>query len=171
MVWLEYHMQLHLYIHCLYTEIFPWYSFLYRSNIHTIVLFPLLWAWCRVALSLIFHCAFSSLHTHMCPHLETHATHTCTHAHAHTHTHTHAHTHTLFIQQTLVRTDKLLQSGTILETLKHTDHEKIHTLMGKIKQLMNDFDDRIGKRKKKIDESVQLHKLTEMVRYLSTLYK
>ena len=85
---------------------------------------------------------------------------TCTH-----NTHTH-----IYIQQTLVRTDKLLQSGTILETLKHTDHEKIHTLMGKIKQLMNDFDDRIGKRKKKIDESVQLHKLTEMVSYLSTLY-
>ena len=36
--------------------------------------------------------------------------------------------------------------------------------MGKIKQLMTDFDDRLGKRKKKIDESVQLHKLTEMVR-------
>jgi hypothetical protein len=65
-------------------------------------------------------------------------------------------------QQVLIRTDKLLQSGTILETLKHTDHGKINTLMGKIKQLMNDFDDRIGKRKKKIDESVQLHKLTEV---------
>ena len=91
-------------------------------------------------------------------------THTCTQ------THTHTRTHTIYTQQTLIRTDKLLQSGTILETLKHTDHEKIHTLMGKIKQLMNDFDDRIGKRKKKIDESVQLHKLTEMVRILSTLF-
>ena len=77
------------------------------------------------------------------------------------HTHTHTHTH---MQQILVRTDKLLQSGTILETLKHTDHSTIHLLMGKIKQLMTDFDDRLGKRKKKIDESVQLHKLTEMVR-------
>ena len=66
-------------------------------------------------------------------------------------------------QQILIRTEKLLQSGTILETLKHTDHGTINTLMGKIKQLMTDFDDRLGKRKKKIDESVQLHKLTEMV--------
>ncbi|CAI8057657.1 Kalirin, partial [Geodia barretti] len=65
-------------------------------------------------------------------------------------------------QQILIRTEKLLQSGTILETLKHTDHDTISTLMGKIKQLMTDFDDRLGKRKKKIDESVQLHKLTEM---------
>lgn len=73
-------------------------------------------------------------------------------------------TYTLQTQQILIRTDKLLQSGTILETLKHTDHTTIHTLMGKIKQLMTDFDDRLGKRKKKIDESVQLHKLTELVR-------
>lgn len=73
-------------------------------------------------------------------------------------------TYTLQTQQILIRTDKLLESGTILETLKHTDHNTIHTLMGKIKQLMTDFDDRLGKRKKKIDESVQLHKLTEMVR-------
>ena len=70
------------------------------------------------------------------------------------------------LQQILIRTEKLLQSGTILETLKHTDHDTISTLMGKIKQLMTDFDDRLGKRKKKIDESVQLHKLTEMVRML-----
>ena len=72
----------------------------------------------------------------------------------------------LSLQQILIRTEKLLQSGTILETLKHTDHDTINTLMGKIKQLMTDFDDRLGKRKKKIDESVQLHKLTEMVRTL-----
>ena len=83
--------------------------------------------------------------------------------HTHTHSHTLTHTHTIQMQQILVRTDKVLQSGTILETLKHTDRSTIHTLMGKIKQLMTDFDDRLGKRKKKIDESVQLHKLTEMV--------
>ena len=114
-----------------------------------------------MALSLIFHCVLSSFaqHTHLIP------AHTNTHTHTHTHTH-HAHTQ----QQVLIRTDKLLQSGTILETLKHTDHGKINTLMGKIKQLMNDFDDRIGKRKKKIDESVQLHKLTEMVRILNSLH-
>jgi hypothetical protein len=70
------------------------------------------------------------------------------------------------LQQILLRTGKLLESGTILETLKHTDHDTISTLMGKIKQLMTDFDDRLGKRKKKIDESVQLHKLTEMVRII-----
>ena len=70
------------------------------------------------------------------------------------------------LQQILIRTGKLLESGTILETLEHTDHDTISTLMGKIKQLMTDFDDRLGKRKKKIDESVQLHKLTEMVRNL-----
>ena len=77
--------------------------------------------------------------------------------------------YTFSLQQILIRTDRLLHSGTILETLKHTDHDTINTLMGKIKQLMTDFDDRLGKRKKKIDESVQLHKLTEMVRQPSLL--
>lgn len=65
-------------------------------------------------------------------------------------------------QQILLRADILLQSASILETQRHTDRGSINALMGKIKQLMTDFDDRLGKRKKKIDESVQLQKLTEL---------
>lgn len=35
--------------------------------------------------------------------------------------------------------------------------------MGKIKQLMTDFDSRLSKRKKKLNDSVKLHRLIESV--------
>ena len=67
----------------------------------------------------------------------------------------------LFLPQQI--TDNLIKNGSELEALPHTDHPTIHWLMGKIKQLMTDFDDRLAKRKKKLDESVRLHRLIESV--------
>ena len=57
----------------------------------------------------------------------------------------------------------LLSSGGELETYTHIDQSALRWEMGKIKKLMTDFDERLGKRKKQLDESVQLHKLIESV--------
>lgn len=79
----------------------------------------------------------------------------------------HKHTHTHFFhsspQQILEKTDQVLKAGTDLQQSSHTDQQSVQWLMGKIKQLMTDFDDRLGKRKKKLDDSVKLHRLTESV--------
>ena len=41
--------------------------------------------------------------------------------------------------------------------------------MGKVKQLMTDFESRLQERKRKLDDSVKLHRLTEVVR-MTQLY-
>ena len=66
-------------------------------------------------------------------------------------------------QQILQRTDTIVQSGSELESHPFTDKQTIHWLMGKIKQLMTDFDSRLSKRKKKLNDSVKLHRLIESV--------
>lgn len=50
-----------------------------------------------------------------------------------------------------------------MELLSHTNQESVQPLMGKIKQLVTDFDSRLSKRKKKLDDSVRLHRLTAAV--------
>ena len=66
-------------------------------------------------------------------------------------------------QQVLERTDELIKNGGELESHPHADQQIVQQIMGKIKQLMSDFDERLGKRKKKLDESVTLHRLIESV--------
>ena len=60
-------------------------------------------------------------------------------------------------------TGELLTSGAELELTPYTDQQTVQPLMGKIKQLVNDFDSRLSKRKKKLDDSVRLHRLTAAV--------
>jgi hypothetical protein len=50
-----------------------------------------------------------------------------------------------------------------LEKLPYANRSTVQPLMGKIKQLVSDFDSRLSKRKKKLDDSVKLHRLTAAV--------
>ena len=67
------------------------------------------------------------------------------------------------LQQILKRAGKLVRSGSDLETRPHADREAVSQLMGKVKHLMGDFDRRLSFRKKKLNDSVRLHQLTESV--------
>ena len=66
-------------------------------------------------------------------------------------------------QQIVLSSSQLLESGAELEQLPYTDQTTVGPLMGKIKQLVTDFDSRLSKRKKKLDDSVRLHRLTAAV--------
>lgn len=66
-------------------------------------------------------------------------------------------------QEILLNTSHLLSSGEELEQLPYADQNSVQPLMGKIKQLVTDFDSRLSKRKKKLDDSVRLHRLTAAV--------
>ena len=63
----------------------------------------------------------------------------------------------------MLSSSQLLDSGAELEQLPYTDTNTVAPLMGKIKQLVTDFDSRLSKRKKKLDDSVRLHRLTAAV--------
>lgn len=67
------------------------------------------------------------------------------------------------MQQILQRSGKLFESGSDLESHPHADREAVSQLMGKVKHLMGDFDRRLSFRKKKLNDSVRLHQLTESV--------
>lgn len=71
------------------------------------------------------------------------------------------------LQQILQRTGKLFESGSSLESHPHANQEAVTQLMGKVKHLMGDFDRRLSFRKKKVNDSVRLHQLTEAVSNLS----
>ena len=71
------------------------------------------------------------------------------------------------LQQILQRTGKLFESGSSLESHPHANQEAVIQLMGKVKHLMGDFDRRLSFRKKKLNDSVRLHQLTEAVSSLS----
>ncbi len=58
----------------------------------------------------------------------------------------------------------MVVSGSELEQSTYTDRSTVNPLMGKIKQLVTEFDTKLSKRKKKLDDSVRLHRLTEAVR-------
>lgn len=73
------------------------------------------------------------------------------------------------LQQIVLNTESLLNSGTELEQTPYADQETVQSLMGKIKQLVTDFDSRLSKRKKKLDDSVRLHRLTAAVSLSSLL--
>ena len=68
-----------------------------------------------------------------------------------------------YLQQILQRTGKLFESGSDLESHPHANQEAVTQLMGKVKHLMGDFDRRLSFRKKKLNDSVRLHQLTEAV--------
>ena len=72
-------------------------------------------------------------------------------------------TYTHYLQQILRRTGKLFRSGSDLESRPHANQEAVSQLMGKVKHLMGDFDRRLSFRKKKLNDSVRLHQLTESV--------
>lgn len=72
------------------------------------------------------------------------------------------------LQQILQRTGKLFESGSDLESHPHANQEAVTQLMGKVKHLMGDFDRRLSFRKKKLNDSVRLHQLTEAVSSLSS---
>lgn len=74
------------------------------------------------------------------------------------------------LQQIVLSSSQLLASGAELEQLPYSDQEKVAPLMGKIKQLVTDFDSRLSKRKKKLDDSVRLHKLTAAVSHHYALW-
>ena len=67
------------------------------------------------------------------------------------------------VQQIMSRVDVIVQSGSELEQNPHTDQQTVHSLMSKIQTFMSDFDQKIGKRKRKLSDSVRLHKLIEKV--------
>ena len=73
------------------------------------------------------------------------------------------------LQEILGSTSYLLSSGEELEQLPYADQNTLQPLMGKIKQLVTDFDSRLSKRKKKLDDSVRLHRLTAAVSRWGTL--
>lgn len=54
-----------------------------------------------------------------------------------------------------------------MKLLPHTNQESVQPLMGKIKQLVTDFDSRLSKRKKKLDDSVRLHRLHRLTAAVS----
>jgi len=62
---------------------------------------------------------------------------------------------------------ELLSSGEELGQLADSSRVTVQPLMGKIKQLVTDFDSRLSKRKKKLDDSVRLHRLTAAVSFAS----
>jgi hypothetical protein len=74
----------------------------------------------------------------------------------------------IVLQQILQRTGKLFERGSDLESHPHANQEAVTQLMGKVKHLMGDFDRRLSFRKKKLNDSVRLHQLTEAVSSLST---
>ena len=67
------------------------------------------------------------------------------------------------VQEIVSSSNQLVSSGGELEKLPYTNKNTVQPLMGKIKQLVTDFDSRLSKRKKKLDDSVRLHRLTETV--------
>ena len=72
-----------------------------------------------------------------------------------------------YLQQILQRAGKLFENGSDLESHPHANQEAVTQLMGKVKHLMGDFDRRLSFRKKKLNDSVRLHQLTESVSSLS----
>lgn len=70
---------------------------------------------------------------------------------------------TCSLQQIIGRVDVIVRSGSELEQNPHTDQETVQGLMSKIQTFMNDFDEKLAKRKKTLHDSVRLHKLIEAV--------
>ena len=67
------------------------------------------------------------------------------------------------MQQIMGRVDVIVKNGSELEQNPHTNQQTVHSLMGKIQTFMGDFDQKLGKMKGKLSDSVRLHKLIEKV--------
>ena len=57
----------------------------------------------------------------------------------------------------------LLERGTELEECRYYQPRRLQPLMIKIRQLGSDFDSQLSSRKKRLTDSVKLHRLTEVV--------
>ena len=57
-----------------------------------------------------------------------------------------------------------MSSGEELGLSPHAEQRTVSPLMGKIRHLLADFDNRLAARKQKLDDTVRIHRLTEEVR-------